>query len=144
MQNGLYYISEEEVSGVKAAVPDGVFIAEIDYERINCDSDYLDRMGELFRFPVFEGQTGHSWDGYFDWITDLNWENDSRWLDISRNGFCLIIHGCNKNGYDKRFDPLLRRIVDGFVYDILPFWKKDIKDVVVCGESKAFSVYLVI
>lgn len=101
MQNGLYYISEEEVSGVKASLPDGVFIAEIDYERINSENDYLDLMGELFRFPVFEGQTGHSWDGYYDWITDLNWENDSEWLDISRNGFCLIIYGCNKNGYDK-------------------------------------------
>lgn len=71
MQNALYYIS-----GVKAGVPDGVFIAEIDY--------------------------------------------------------------------DKRSDPLLREIVGGFVYDILPFWKKDIKDVVVCGEPKTFCVYPVI
>lgn len=54
---------------------------------------------------------------YYDGITDLNWENDSQWLEISRNGF---------------------------VYDIIPFRKKDIKDVVVCGEPKTFCVYPVI
>lgn len=144
MENAIHFITEDETANIRTSVPLGTYLAELDYRNINHDDDYLNEMGRLFRFPVFELHTGHSWDGYYDWMTDLCWENDTEWMDMTRNGIILIIHGCDKSGYVKRFDPLLRHIIDSFVYDILPFWKKDVKDIVVEGESRAFSVYLVI
>ena len=144
MAGTLNYVTADEIEKIKNEKLTDCFVAELDYRDINNEKDYLNKMGEIFRFPVFEGQAGHSWDGYFDWMTDLSWGYDEEWMDKTRNGYNLIIYNCSKNGYAKRFDKLLRDIIDSFVYDILPWWNKDVESCVVEGKPKSFNVYLVI
>lgn len=142
METVLHYVTSEDIDSIRDSLKDR-FTVEIDYAQINSDSDYLNCMSELFNFPKLPGIKGYSWDAYYDWMTDFTW-NQGAAEERARNGYALIIHGCNKNGYDNRFDKLLREIIDSFVYDILPWHTKDVIDHVVCGEPKSFHVYLVI
>lgn len=144
MGSTLRYVTSDELKAVMPDIRKSGFVGEIDLAHIKNDNDYLNAIASVFRFPAFEGQVGHSWNGYFDWMTDLCWENDAEWLKITEKGFNLIIYNCNINGYTHRFDGLLKRIVDSFVYDILPWWDKDVEDCVTDGKSKPFNVYLVL
>lgn len=144
MSSTLYYVTLDEINTIMPEIMDSGFVGSIDYSDIHSEDEYLNAMETIFRFPLFDGQTGHSWNGYFDWMTDLFWENDDEWMQITKKGYNLIIYNCDTNGYADRYDDLLKKIIDNFVYDILPWWDKDIVNHVVKGEPKSFNVYLVI
>ena len=143
MRNAVYYVTSDEVRTIKNSITGKIFIAEIDLSTIKSDDEYLDKISKIFRFPLFEGQSGHSWNGYLDWMTDLNWANDLDWLNKTKNGYCLFLYNC-KYFADIVNGGLFKRIVDSFVYDIIPWWGFDLKDCVIDGKVKSFEVYLVI
>lgn len=144
MESALHYVTMDDIEKIKNNILPDSFIGEIDFSDIHSDDDYLNKIGTIFRFPVFEGQTGHSWNGYSDWMRDLYWENDKEWMNMTKNGYNLIIYNCDVNGYTYRYNKLLREIIDSFVYTILPWWRKDVVNCVVEGEPKPFNVYLVL
>lgn len=144
MSSSLHYVTLDEINAIMPEIIDNGFAGSIDYAKINSEDEYLNAIGKIFRFPLFDGQTGHSWNSYFDWMTDLSWENDDEWMRITKKGYNLIIYNCDINGYADRYDDLLKKIIDSFVYDILPWWDKDVVNCVVDGEPKSFNVYLVI
>lgn len=109
MSSSLYYVTLDEINTIMPEIMDSGFVGSIDYSDIHSEDEYLNAMGTIFRFPLFDGQTGHSWNGYFDWMTDLFWENDDEWMQITKKGYNLIIYNCDTNGYADRYDDLLKK-----------------------------------
>ena len=144
MAGALYYVTSDEITAVLPELRENGFVGEIDFACMHSDDDYLNTIAKVFRFPKFKGQTGYSWDSYFDWMTDLSWGYDAEWTELTRNGYSLVIYNCDINGYTHRYNDLLKKIIDSFVYKILPWWTKDIESCVVDGKPKDFNVYLVI
>ncbi|MDE6591592.1 MAG: hypothetical protein K2K57_00820 [Oscillospiraceae bacterium] len=93
METSLHYVNLEDMKRIKNNLK--CFVGEINYTDINCD--YLNKVGNVFGFPVFEEQKEHSWDEYSDWMTDLSWYNDEEWVEITNSGYNLIIWDCTKN-----------------------------------------------
>ena len=76
---------------------------------------------------------GQKWAAFKDLMTDLEW--------IDSKKHVLIIDDFKKmlTNHNEEKERLLRY----FEHSILPFWEKDVLRVVVEGETKEFTVYLV-
>jgi len=108
---------------------DSLYIADIKGNDIQNIQDYLNTVNELFKFPI----PTRGFDGYLDWMRDLNW--------LNMEGYVLIIN--NFSIFLKDDSKLKKQIISDFVDVILPFWQDEVKEVVVGGKAKPFIVYLV-
>ena len=131
MKNKVYYVSQKEMGNIREALKkdDALYIADIDGSTIQNLQDYLDRVNELFKFPM----PSRSLDGYLDWIRDLDW--------LMKGGYVLIINNFNK--FLNNDLQIKNRIVDDFEKVVLPWWQEEVEKCVVEGKTKPFNVYLV-
>ena len=131
MENLVYQINNNSLEALRGSLAElsGVFVAEIDGNRIDALSSYLEKINEVFKFPY----PSKSLDGYLDWMTDLSW--------LQADGFVLIIR--NYKNFMKN-DPMKKeKVMWLFEEDILPFWQDGVTKYVVDGKPKLFKVYLV-
>lgn len=129
--NRVERISRSDVEPIisQSVGDDRIYVVEIDGTRIQSWHDYISVIQEEFRFPTLYDNM----DGYNDWMRDLDW--------LNKDGFLLMIHNFSK--FMTNMPNLRDKIIGGFSNTILPFWKEEIKHVVVGGEPKSFMVYLV-
>lgn len=138
MKNKIYHLSSIELIDIKEYLEkEGTFfIGEIDGEKIQKLQDYLDTVKDLFQFPINSLNLGSyklNLNGYNDWMRDLDW--------LSKEGYVLIIYNF-KQFLDH--DPISKKkVINGLYKTILPFWEKEVEEVVVGGKVKPFNVYLV-
>ena len=131
MENKIYYVSFEEIQCLKKEFNkrSNVFIVEIDGNLIQDKGDFLDIMTEKFKFPY----SVNGFDGYLDWIRDLEW--------LGKEEYILIIN--NFNNFMKKNISFKKIIIEDIEEIILPWWQKEIENCVVEGKAKLFNVYLV-
>lgn len=131
MENKIHYVSSKEMVDVRKTIEkdSSLFIAEIQGSEVQQLQDFLKTISMVFQFPF----PSRSLDSYNDWMRDLDW--------LEKDGYVLIIN----NYKDFLSQDLLSKkdIIDGFANIILPFWQKEVTEVVVEGQAKTFMVYLV-
>ncbi len=131
MNNKIHYVSLEAMLDIKNHIEqdNSLFIAEINGVDIPQIQDYLALMSTLFQFPI----PSRGLDGYNDWMRDLEW--------INKDGYVLVIN--NYKDFLHQDIQSKKAVINGFTNTILPFWEEEVKHVVVGGEMKRFTVYLV-
>ncbi len=131
MENKIYRITNKELSLVRKQLEKEVnwWVGEIDGELIEDWNDYVQTISKVMQFPmpckVFEG--------YIDWITDLDW--------LEADGYVLIIR--NFESFMSKDLEKKKIVVEAFEEDIFPWWAGDVEKYVVGGKAKPFNVYLV-
>jgi len=135
MKNKIFNITTAEIEGIKSKVEQDStgFLAEIDGKYISTLEEYLSCVSELFRFPMLSDDYKLSWDGYLDWIRDLDW--------LGKDSYTLIIH--DYKSFLANDLELKKMIMDDFEEIILPWWQEDVEKFCVGGKAKPFNVYLV-
>lgn len=130
--NRIESIHIEDVSALKerAEHDDRILLVQLDGDLIQSWDDYVSVIQEQFKFPT---PCNDSIDRYEDWMRDLDW--------LNKDGFVLIIN--NYGSFLKYAEDVKSMIIDGFSEVILPFWQEDVKSVVVGGQPKPFTIYLV-
>ena len=100
MKNKIYYISSKKMQYLKTEFnkKKDVFIVEIDGNLIQDEGEFLDVMTEKFKFPYHV----NGFDGYLDWIRDLEW--------LGKEEYILIIS--NFSNFIKRNDSLKKIIIE--------------------------------
>ncbi|MCP1225198.1 barstar family protein [Sebaldella sp. S0638] len=131
MKNKIYYVSSEEMHDLKKKLrkKEDVFVVEIDGDFVQDKGEFLDIMTEEFKFPY--SVTG--FDGYLDWIRDLEW--------LKSEEYILIIN--NFGNFIKKDILLKKMIIEDIEEVVLPWWEKEVEDCMVEGKAKPFNVYLV-
>ena len=131
MENKIYYVSSEEIQCLKKEFNkrNDVFIIEIDGNFIQDKGNFLDIMTEKFKFPY----SVNGFDGYLDWIRDLEW--------LGKEEYILIIN--NFSNFMEKNVSLKKIIIEDIEEIILPWWQKEVESCVVEGKVKPFNVYLV-
>lgn len=117
-------------------------IIEIDLSLVTDEQTYLDYIGELFSFPIFPGQKGHSWNGYFDWMRDLSWIFDSE-ISHNKTGVFLVFRNYGELINQPNGDDLYKKIIDSYVYTILPWWAYEVENCVVGGCRRNFVICII-
>lgn len=102
----------------------------IDGRNIQTKEEYLKIISIEFKFPIYPNLT---WDGYLDWIQDLEWLKSEGYILIIKNFKSL----CNKERGVKEL------IINQFENAILPYWEDEVVHCVVGGKAKSFNVYLI-
>ena len=131
MENKIYYVSSDKIQCLKKEFNKriNVFIVEIDGNLIQDKGDFLNIMTEKFQFPY----SVNGFDGYLDWIRDLEW--------LEKEEYILIIN--NFSNFMKKNVSLKKIIIEDIEEIILPWWQKEVENYVVEGKVKPFNVYLV-
>ena len=131
MKNKIYFISSGEMKKLKDNFNEkkDVFIVEINGNTIQNQKDFLNIMTEKFEFPY----SVNGFDGYFDWLRDLEW--------LEKEEYILIIN--DFKNFIKNDISLKEMIIKDFENVVLPWWEKEVEDCVVEGRAKLFTVYLV-
>jgi hypothetical protein len=109
---------------------DHLFFAILDGKDINSANDYIEQIQTKFKFPT---SCIDNWDGYLDWIRDLDW--------LEKEEYILVI--INFSQFLRDDIDLKKEIISDFEDTILPFWEEEVERVVVDGKPKPFNVYLV-
>ena len=135
MKNNIYYITDSQKKTlIKSSTKNAdIYLAELNGEIIPTLNDYLKKIGETFKFPVFSNYDTLNLDAYLDWITDLSWLNAQEFVLIIRN-FKLFLQDDLKSK---------KEILEDFKEVVLPWWEKEVGQYVVGGKAKPFSIYFV-
>lgn len=135
MKNNIYYITDSQKKTlIKSSTKNAdIYLAELNGEIIPTLNDYLKKIGETFKFPVFSNYDTLNLDAYLDWITDLSWLNAQEFVLIIRN-FKLFLQDDLKSK---------KEILEDFKEVVLPWWEKEVEQYVVGGKAKPFNIYLV-
>lgn len=117
------------------------FVAEIDGKTIKTLEDYMKKIIEVFKFPEGLFKNLDNFDSYDDWMTDLTWLSEKKWIGKGNVGYVLFMYNFDKM---MKEDPERKaKIIYYFNESIIPFWKEDVEKVVVGGKSKIFKVVIV-
>ncbi len=132
INNSIQAIDRKSVEFIKSSTDknNNLLIAEIDGANVKSWEDYAAHIQKEFQFPT---SCLDSIDRYLDWMRDLSW--------LEKEGFVLII--TNYSEFMAENFRLKNDIILDFKEIILPFWEKEVEDVVVEGVVKPFVVYLV-
>ncbi len=132
MKNRIIELSKQEIDIYRKKIisDKNVFLAEINGEKINNESDYVKAMVKALKIPF---KIPFLKLGYLeDCICDLMW--------IKAENIVIIIHS---------FDLMLiedvetkNRIITFFQKVVLPWWEGEVVGHMVDGKPRAFSVYL--
>lgn len=131
--NKIQEISPEEFAFIKGElnVSPEVYLVELNGSEIQSWDDYVSEIQQSFKFPTL---CNESVDRYLDWMRDLSW--------IKKEKYMLVIHQFDK--FLQHEPELKNEIILDFKEIILPFWQKEVVEIVVGGKVKSFMVYLVI
>ncbi|GHU53563.1 hypothetical protein FACS1894132_06050 [Clostridia bacterium] len=134
LQNKIELISFAEFSKISDSIKSDTnnYLVELDGDKILYLYDYLNTISEKLNFPLLENYKLNL-DGYYDWITDLSW--------IEQSNIFILIYNF-ENFLIEQID-IKEKIVNLFKKDILKFWDTDVVNCVVGGQKRAFSVYLI-
>lgn len=131
MKNRINYALAHEIKSVKSKVKDNksVFVAEIEGRDCLCKEDYMNAVWEIFGFP--KAEVRKSWDGYYDWFTDLYW------LRIKgKKEFIIFVY--NYDQFLREDLPAKEEFFDGFREFILPWWEKNARS----RKCRKMTLYL--
>ena len=134
MKNEIIRITNEEKNDLLESLDKtSCFVVEIDGSEISTVNDLFDVMEQEYDLHTSDGTWGRNWAAFKDLMTDLEWIDSKKHI--------LIIDDFKKmlTNHNEEKERLLRY----FEHSILPFWEKDVLRVVVEGETKEFTVYLV-
>jgi len=140
--NSLMYMDKTEYLCRRSEFVKMYIIKEIDLSLITDEQTYLDIIGSVFGFPIFPGQKGHSWNGYFDWMRDLSWIFDDT-ANNCKSGVFIALHNSDMLLDRDNGDMIYHKIIDSYIYDILPWWSYDAERYVVGGCKRDFVICLV-
>lgn len=131
IKNRVVYLSDKDIFELRRELSgkDSLYVVEINGEDVQNREEYLAFMSEAFRFPI----PSRGFDGYLDWITDLDW--------LHKEEYVLIINHYKE--FMKKDPGNKKEIIEMFQEDILPFWEGEVEVVFVGGKAKKFNVYLV-
>jgi len=131
MENKIYFISDaqKEILISSSKENEKTFIAEINGKEIKFKEDYLEVVNKVFNFPI----PSKGFDGYLDWIRDLDW--------LNCDSYMLIIN--NYANFMSGDIDMKKKNIEYFEKIILPWWQEEVERCVVEGKAKAFNVYLV-
>jgi hypothetical protein len=131
MENKVYYVSKKDMKEIKESFnkDNSIYVAEIEGSTIQSLQDYLIVINEIFKFPI----PPHGFDGYLDWIRDLDW--------LMKDKYVLINNNLREFLYKDLY--LKNEIIEGFEKIILPWWQEEVEKCVVDGSVKPFNLYLV-
>jgi len=128
----LTHRQKEELLNSKAGAGN-IFIAELEGKNIDHMDGYLGAINKILQFPKPSEHYRLSYDGYLDWVRDLEW--------LNADGYILIIN--NYASFMKNDATIKNEIIDDFKQIILPWWENEVEQCVVEGKAKSFNVYLV-
>ncbi|MCH4167126.1 MAG: barstar family protein [Megasphaera sp.] len=132
--NQVLIMNSEEFKGEKKSLYEyekkDIFIADINGNFIQSEDDFIEQTQNIFRFP---SDCHNNWDGYIDWMTDLDWLHKKGYVLIIRNFTQLL----SRNIIAKR------NIMDILIGNVLPFWQWEIERCIVDGKRKPFILILV-
>lgn len=92
--------------------------------------DYVTEIQSKFSFPT---PCADSVDRYLDWIRDLEW--------LEQEKFVIIIN--HFSDFCKKNPSIKNEIMQDFEEIILPFWQNEVREEVAGGEPRSFIVYIV-
>lgn len=139
---GIEKISFKDSCHLKEKFAEGnFFIAEIDGKPIKNLEDYMRKIIEVFKFPEGLFKNLDNFDSYDDWMTDLSWLYERKWIDKDNVGFVLFLYNFDKMMEDE--PDRKKKIVYYFNESIIPFWKDEVENVIVGGKSRVFEVFIV-
>ncbi len=132
VDNRVIKLNYEEFESIKfeLALNRNLHIVDLIGVEIQSWEDYISEIQTKFKFPT---ACFDSMDRYLDWIRDLEW--------LGKDGYVLIINGYSD--FLKENPKLKEEIISDLADVILPFWQEEVKKVVVEGEAKPFTVYLI-
>lgn len=131
MKNKMQYVSSKEMIDIMKTLKknESIYFAEMDGRTVQCQISFLNAMNELFKFPI----PARSFDGYFDWIRDLDW--------LKKDEYILVIN--NFKEFMNSDSALKKQIITDFEEIVLPWWQEGVEKYVAEGKTKPFNVYLV-
>lgn len=134
MKNEIIKFTNEEKNNLLESLDKAsCYVVEIDGSEISTVNDLFDVMEQKYALHTSDGTWGRNWAAFSDLMTDLEWIDSKKHILIINN-FKKIL-----TNHKEEKERLLRY----FERTILPFWEKDVLRVVVEGETKVFTVYLV-
>lgn len=130
--NEVIEIDDENLNSIKYRISsdEKIFLVELNGATIQTWEDYILEIQTKFKFPT---SCLDSMDRYLDWMRDLDW--------LKKDEYVLIIN--NFNLFLENQPELKNEIISDLTDFILPFWQKEVEEVVVNGQSKPFMIYLV-
>jgi hypothetical protein len=106
------------------------FTVEIDGMKVRNRAQYFSRIWEAFDF---QPAMWPNFDGYADWMSGL--------CEIGEKNVAIIIYNYK---YFMVQDLEGKHIIEEFFRDdLLPYWEKDVVDIMVEGKPRRYNVYLI-
>ncbi|MGC6768260.1 barstar family protein [Enterococcus sp. LJL51] len=130
MENKIYKVNNKEFSVLKNAriKNKNIKIAILNGEELCSKSMFIQEMIRQFNLPM---KNTNNFDGFLDWMRDLEWIHEQEIVVVIYN-FDNCIEDSGKKEIIKMFGQM-----------ILPFWEKEVEEVVMGGKRRNFNVYLV-
>ena len=132
--NQIIVVTSHEYENIKNQInTTDTFLVEIEGNTIQTTNQLFDIMEQKYDLRTSDGTWGRNWAAFNDLMTDLDWINHDKHILTIKN----YKHFMEKDKYGKEL------FEEYFRDSILPFWEEDVLRVVVEGETKEFTVYLV-
>ena len=133
MKNEILKISKAEFEKIKANINiDETFLVELNGNEIENTEQLFDFMGSAYDFQISNGVWGRNWPAFNDMMEDLDWLSQKKHI-LAINSFPLLL------SKDKEAKKTFINTLQNY---ILPFWEEEVLRVVVGGETKEFTVYI--
>lgn len=126
MRNKINRINREDLKRIvdEKTLDKKVYIVGIDGKEIDNINRYLEVMEIKFKFPTRDT----NWNGYLDWIRDLDW--------LHKEEYILIIY--NYDEFLKQDLKIKKQVMEEFEDMIFPYWEDYNRNI-----NGNFNVYIV-
>lgn len=131
IKNEIKFINSKDLELLKSKLmrDNKAFVVELDGNKIQSWNGYVLAVQSKFNFPT---SCTDSVDRYLDWIRDLEWLEQER--------FIIIINYFGE--FLQKNASLKDEIMQDFEEIILPYWKNEVIEDVSGGEPRSFMVYV--
>ncbi|HML35038.1 barstar family protein [Sporomusa sphaeroides] len=132
IKNEIKSINSKDLNLLKSKLSrdNKVLVVELDGNKTQSWMDYVTEIQSKFSFPT---PCADSVDRYLDWIRDLEW--------LEQEKFVIIIN--HFSDFCKKNPSIKNEIMQDFEEIILPFWQNEVREEVAGGEPRSFIVYIV-
>lgn len=131
IKNEIKFINTKDLDLLKSKLirDNKVLVVELDGNKIQSWVDYISVVQSKFEFPT---SCTDSVDRYLDWIRDLEW--------LEQEKFIIIINYFSE--FLQKNASLKDEIMQDFEEIILSYWQNEVMEEVSGGEPRSFMVYV--
>ena len=130
-KNKIYRLNNNDVMPALKSIDRDVFVVEIDGKHMQSWFDFCSDIEEKMKFPT--SCADHNYDGYVDWMCDLQWLGKKEYLIVIYNFSKLLEHDIKTK----------ELIIKMFKEQILPWWQEEAELYSTFAKFTPFNVYLV-